>query len=477
MMEVKKGQDEKSQNQLKEQKVKSLKFLKPTLATTLAIVLAWLLSVRPAQAGYTVTLQQVGPDVVATGSGAIDLTGLNFLLSRPIEPGIQPSGGAFSDGSIVTGPTPTTMVDSYYFALSGPTNFGSPVGTLASSGSGNKVGIGGGHSLHVPRGYVSGTFLSDSATYSGETLASLGVTPGTYVWTWGTGANQNFTLQIETPVLASTAIWYLDNNFFVAGAGAPTPPAGWRVVGMADFNGDSQPDYLLYNVSTGQTAVWYLNNNVFIGSAFGPTLPANWKVVGVADFDADGRPDYLLFNSTSHQTAIWYLSGTTFVSGAFGPSLPNGWDLVAVGDFNADGKPDYVLYAPATRQTAIWYLNNNAFVSGALGPTLPVNWRVVGVADFDGDNKPDYLLYSASTRQTVIWSLSGPTFVAGAFGPTIASGYTLIGAADFNTDGKPDYVLYSSAVQRTAVWYFDNNAFTSGANGPTLPAGRSLTQR
>src|SRR5436190_18666050 len=65
--------------QPKEQKVKSLEFLKPTLATTLAIVLAWLLSVRPAQAGYTVTLQQVGPDVVATGSGAIDLTGLTFF--------------------------------------------------------------------------------------------------------------------------------------------------------------------------------------------------------------------------------------------------------------------------------------------------------------------------------------------------------------------------------------------------------------
>ena len=50
--------------------------------------------------------------------------------------------------------------------------------------------------LIVPRGYVSGTFLSNSATYSGKTLATLGVTPGTYVWTWGTGANQNFTLKI-----------------------------------------------------------------------------------------------------------------------------------------------------------------------------------------------------------------------------------------------------------------------------------------
>jgi hypothetical protein len=36
-----------------------------------------LFSGRAAQA-YSVTLQQVGSDVVATGSGAINLTGLNF---------------------------------------------------------------------------------------------------------------------------------------------------------------------------------------------------------------------------------------------------------------------------------------------------------------------------------------------------------------------------------------------------------------
>jgi len=43
---------------------------------------ALLLIVSPAaQAGYIVTLKQVGPNVVATGSGAIDLTGLSFFES------------------------------------------------------------------------------------------------------------------------------------------------------------------------------------------------------------------------------------------------------------------------------------------------------------------------------------------------------------------------------------------------------------
>ncbi len=48
----------------------------------------------------------------------------------------------------------------------------------------------------MPPGYLSGATLSDSMTFNNATFASLGVTPGTYVWTWGTGGNQNFTLQI-----------------------------------------------------------------------------------------------------------------------------------------------------------------------------------------------------------------------------------------------------------------------------------------
>jgi len=176
--------------------MKSLKFFKPTLAITLAIVIGWLLSVRPAEAGYTVTLQEVGPDVVATGSGAINLTGLTFDTSAFVNSEMRPS-----PATILTGPPTSSSVD-VYTEPGGPTSFGSSgFFTLASSGSGDMVGIATGEELHpvsliVPTGYVSGTFLSDSATYNGKTFATLGITPGTYVWTWGTGANQNFTLQI-----------------------------------------------------------------------------------------------------------------------------------------------------------------------------------------------------------------------------------------------------------------------------------------
>jgi hypothetical protein len=48
----------------------------------------------------------------------------------------------------------------------------------------------------VPFDYISDTRLSDSATYDNATFATLGVTPGTYAWTWGSLPDQSFTLDI-----------------------------------------------------------------------------------------------------------------------------------------------------------------------------------------------------------------------------------------------------------------------------------------
>jgi hypothetical protein len=151
---------------------------------------------RPAQ-GYTVTLKQVGFHVVATGSGAFDLTGLP-------DPGTASAQSLINPfiGNIVTGSSnaPSGACDAYEAAITGPSSFGRGPETFASSGTGDIAGMlffGGRDSLLlVPEGYVSGTALSDSATYNNTTLISLFVTPGTYVWTWGDGADQRFTLQV-----------------------------------------------------------------------------------------------------------------------------------------------------------------------------------------------------------------------------------------------------------------------------------------
>ncbi len=148
-------------------------------------------SVSSAWAGYIITLEQVGPSVVATGNGAIDLAGLTVYANLGYPPYIQPNIGRIWTGAMYSNATA-------YTGASGPTSFGTGTGTAANSASGDWVGIGPLDLLDglvfVPLGYISGSPLSDSATYDNATFSSLGVTPGTYEWTWGIGQNQNFTL-------------------------------------------------------------------------------------------------------------------------------------------------------------------------------------------------------------------------------------------------------------------------------------------
>lgn len=157
------------------------------------------LIISPAQARYVVTLEQAGNDVIATGSGAIDLTGLTFALSVTAGGAIiNPEFGLLWSGVIRTGPIDFAELD-LYGGLTGPASFGSGLATNSNSDSGDPVGIFGNFGrLFVPEGYLSGNPLSNTSTYLSESFNSLGVTPGTYVWTWGEGENQNVTLIIGT---------------------------------------------------------------------------------------------------------------------------------------------------------------------------------------------------------------------------------------------------------------------------------------
>jgi hypothetical protein len=171
----------------------SVKSIASAAAIGTAMLIA--LSAPPALAGYIVDLTRQGGNVVATGSGPIDLTGLTFEGTQQAGFGAQLSpAGTF----ISIGPAGASApaFDAYLINFTGPANFGSGLVSFADSGSGDLAGFNGGGNLLVPAGYISDSPLSDTSTYLNQTFSSLGATPGTYEWTWGSGANQNFTLVV-----------------------------------------------------------------------------------------------------------------------------------------------------------------------------------------------------------------------------------------------------------------------------------------
>lgn len=159
-----------------------------------------LLACGLSQAAYTINMVQSGPDVVATGSGSLNFAALAFSASGTASPEVSAATGL-----LIVGSTQSTF---YSTGTTGPANIGGGGLVSATSSSGNQVFVfAGSNAVGAPQGYVSGTPLGTStATWAGRTFASLGLVPGTYKWTWGTGPTaDSFTVQIGPATPAAPA--------------------------------------------------------------------------------------------------------------------------------------------------------------------------------------------------------------------------------------------------------------------------------
>lgn len=147
------------------------------------------------QVPFVLTIQQVGSNVVATGSGSISTTGLTLeQASGPSSGGLNPSLGISFAG--------TGSSTEFDGSFSGPSSFGSGSYNGSSSDGGSLVGYAGNNNQYIflPVGYTSGVLLTDTSTWTGTTLSSLGITTGSYTWTWGGGSTQSYTVNVLNSV-------------------------------------------------------------------------------------------------------------------------------------------------------------------------------------------------------------------------------------------------------------------------------------
>lgn len=152
-----------------------------------SVVAPALLALLPlsSSAAILINVVQVGPDVIASASGSVNVSALTALPNQLGNASVFPSVGV-----LLVGSTSSTSI-TWYSGATGPTGqnlLGPGASSVnADSGSGDSIGVLGGATILLPSSLTP--TLSGSATFANTTLSQLGLSVGNYVWTWGSAAN------------------------------------------------------------------------------------------------------------------------------------------------------------------------------------------------------------------------------------------------------------------------------------------------
>ena len=85
-------------------------------------------------------------------------------------------------------------------------------------------------------------------------------------------------------------------------------PAGYSIVGSADFTGDGTDDILWFNLATSHVDLWKMQDSHWAGSVDIGPHPSGWQPIGIGDSDGNGVPDVWWRQGATSTVETWMLS-------------------------------------------------------------------------------------------------------------------------------------------------------------------------
>jgi hypothetical protein len=267
--------------------------------------------------GLTVTIAEVGFDVVMTISGSLNINDLTLVESGA---GPATSGGINDINATFVSGADGDYYDIYSGFTTTATSFGSSlVGfTGDDSNSGDIFGVmtdmASTYLLIVPTGYVSGTEITSSQTFSDRTFAILGLVEDTYSYTWGTGGNaESINVVIGSGGGGGGAGWYFYSDAGAINAGPPIADGnaifidntGGGPIETFDPNKANGVDTLNFNVkdSAGTDYTTQMNNLVTKGGTIEITQNSNNVTytlsIGMCAIDPNAGDPFFTINAAA----------------------------------------------------------------------------------------------------------------------------------------------------------------------------------
>jgi len=321
---------------------------------------------KPGDHRITLTVSDVNPD----SKSAAATTVINVIDPNLNRDSIQPMLGDFNGDALTDLGSHNTDTGSWDIGLSNKGSFSYTTNWLTGFGISKDW---------IP---ISGDFNADGYTdigiynnTTGECKIALNNKSGGFVdsgvWVKFSSASydwQILTADFNNDGLTDLAVYNaktgelrvaLSNGAgfgsFVSKATGLTSSGDWQAM-IADVNGDSLPDLVLFNKSTGEWRVALYTGSAFVDTGAWITNFAKDKQPLLADFNSDGTTDIGYWDSGSIKYAI--STGSKFVdNGVFKDRLPTDkGDFVYIADFNGDGLSDIAFFDKTKSGIDAWYV-------------------------------------------------------------------------------------------------------------------------
>ena len=228
-------------------------------------------------------------------------------------------------------------------------------------------------------------------------------------------------------------------------------PAHFKLVAVADFNGDGGSDLLWQDPSTNEVILWTRNGTTFTKKAtvISAADATGFTALAAYDIEANGSPaDILLVNAATKTLRI-----------------------VIMGDGVASGSPiDLIMPSGAWRPVPFAFIPNSALIqnpsTGQLllltTPTArvpsqtiavaspPADYEIQTIGDLDGDGNNDIVVHSQSEGNVLFYMMNGTSLIRTCTG--ICSGrWNVHGMYDWDGSGVNDLVVSENGGRRRVV--------------------------
>ena len=182
------------------------------------------------------------------------------------------------------------------------------------------------------------------------------------------------------------AVWTVNSSSVLTSTIFTTVGTDWRIVATGAFGGDSTTDIVVENTSTGEKKIWimvYSGGSFSISSEESFATDANYRIVGSGDFNGDSNQDLVVEQLSTSSVAttavsrtIWYMNGTSKSSEELIINFAQEWRIRGAKDFDANGTPDLIIQQDGSGRRGVWYMTGSKLTEGFIFTTVPPEWSL-----------------------------------------------------------------------------------------------------